>query len=418
MSTIIDYSRTQWAVGQGLFHSGTVTLGDATVTYIFDCGSFDDAALQRELAEFARRTRDPIDILFLSHFHHDHVSGLGELFTSHTVRKVVIPLVPAAERLIVLAQALASERGPALPDWYDDLVVDPAATLTGLGGETEVVPVPPVAGLDEDDDEDEEGQADVQDETDGPAAPEDHPPGAGPGDYSHSPTLAVAARSVLRGSQGGTTEAVWVWDTLVTDFASRRRDQFLTELATRLGLTRTELDALLGSDAGVRDVVKDHRADLVAAYAATFPDLNLTSLLLYSGPAPERRLRGRTYRTRTRTERGELHAWALRPAWFGTGDQRMGARRVAETARHYGAQLARVGSLALPHHGSRGSFHPRLLTVFGPDRPICSASVGTANAYGHPSTAVLQQVSSHGNHVVLTTEEQTSRWSESGRVYL
>ena len=82
--------------------------------------------------------------------------------------------------------------------------------------------------------------------------------------------------------------------------------------------------------------------------------------------------------------------------------------------RRFGPRLGRVGTLALPHHGSKESFNALLLTACDGYRPVCSASVAEVNGYGHPHMDVILKLSANGNHVVIVTERESSRWTEAG----
>lgn len=79
-------AQTQWAVGQGFFHSGAILDPDSdsyapVATYVYDCGtSSQDRFIDRELDEYLHSTTRPgpygLDIVFISHFDDDHVSGI------------------------------------------------------------------------------------------------------------------------------------------------------------------------------------------------------------------------------------------------------------------------------------------------------------------------------------------------------
>jgi hypothetical protein len=403
MATKIVYSRTQWAGGQGFFHSGYVGIGDHEVLYVYDCGSLQPASLTREIAEFRTRYGDVIDLLFVSHFHADHVNGLPQLLANATVRTAVVPLVSTAERLYVFAQAVATNTD--ISDWYRDLIVDPESAIRDIGGSVNVIVILPL-----EEDGDDSFDAPVE-----PSEPASILQGESAEDHSGNTALAAGKRSVLSGAKG--TAPIWEWNTMTTAFAKKRERAFLCALATALGILLADLEKRISTRAGIATLVRTEAAALATAYNSNFPDLNLTSLLVYSGPAAEAH-QGRSFRRRAVLERGELHAWGGRPGWLGTGDQRMGAQRCAALARHFGSRLSRVGTLALPHHGSFDSYHADLLASFGDYRPVCAASVGENNTYGHPSRRVVIKLSSNGNHVVVVTEHEASRWTESGVSYL
>ncbi|MDR1187193.1 MAG: MBL fold metallo-hydrolase [Bifidobacteriaceae bacterium] len=400
MVTQINWSRTQWAVGQGFFHSGVVEVGDSNVLYVFDCGSLNPVERRREIDEFRARRAQKIDLLFLSHFDADHVNGVRDLLIDVDVDTVVIPLVPAAERLYSFGKAISQDEDTANDDWYQHLISDPGTVLKELSS-NEVIEVHLVEGLP------------VQNSF-------EHPSSVRRSEgFSRTAHLnRIEARWALSGGVAGRSrrENVWEWDVMTTAFAKKHQEDFLSKLAEKMNISQIDLDIKISSSSGIEDLLRDKNnwTALVTAYKGTFNDLNYSSLIVYSGPPAEMERQVRTYRARTCLERDELGAWAVRPGWIGTGDQRMGRRCCGEMERRFESRLSHVGTMALPHHGSKCSFHAELLTIFGDNKPVCSASVGTNNKYHHPSDKVIRLCSSNGNHVVVVTENESSRWTESG----
>ncbi len=89
----ITLTRRFHAVGQGLFCSEIVEGADFKHTVVYDCGTeSDDYLLQSEMADISKLVKDDrIDILFLSHLHKDHISGVKRLLHDYNVSKVVLP---------------------------------------------------------------------------------------------------------------------------------------------------------------------------------------------------------------------------------------------------------------------------------------------------------------------------------------
>jgi len=67
-----------------------------------------------------------------------------------------------------------------------------------------------------------------------------------------------------------------------------------------------------------------------------------------------------------------------------------------ELAKYFEPALDEVGTFALPHHGSRRSFHADLLAMFNGQMPTCVVGAGVDNKYGHPHTPVVQAVGDYG----------------------
>lgn len=399
LSIYIHSHHTQWAVGQGFFRTGHVNAADITVDYAYDCGSFDRSARNREIATFAASRTRPLDVVYLSHFHADHVNGVPELFRRVGVERFVIPFVPPVERLIIFAAYAAEpgEPGPAVPaGWYEELIIDPAATLGALGNEVEVI----VA---------------TQDGTELPQGPFE---GSQDDDYAAvwaPPATATGPSASVDIVRGPRRQPLWLWAPYVLSATRSRQAAFIGALAGELGRDAASVEQGLQDAAQVRRLVTVEKVSLVKAYRMASPDLNLTSLCLYSGLTPGSVPRSHHWRSRKGgVDRPEIAAWDLQPGWLGTGDAPLGnAANVDDLRAHYLSVLDGVGVFALPHHGSRHDFHKDLLAMFGPRQPTCVVGVGVGNTYGHPHASVVQAVADHGSHLVAVTGSASSRWTSS-----
>lgn len=90
----IRFNRTFWPIGHGAFYSERFYDSNENVifTAVYDCGSEQEKVLNNCIDAFLEEGKT-IDILFLSHFHHDHVSGLKKLLSKDgaVVKNLVIP---------------------------------------------------------------------------------------------------------------------------------------------------------------------------------------------------------------------------------------------------------------------------------------------------------------------------------------
>lgn len=97
--------RTFHPVGQGAFYSEKFIF-DTNNNYnefniVYDCGSVDRFALSREILKYQKETK-VIDILFISHFHDDHINGIAELLNGVSVKRVVMPYLDIVNRLLTI----------------------------------------------------------------------------------------------------------------------------------------------------------------------------------------------------------------------------------------------------------------------------------------------------------------------------
>lgn len=403
----LDVSRTQWAPGHGFFHTGAVSGDGVEVTYAYDCGSLQGRAqsLDREIDTAAARL-DQIDLFFISHFDFDHVSGVHKMADLVTVVTFVIPLVSAEERFFRLAGRLVGgdpdEIAPLSPDDpYWGMLADPATTLGQLA--QNVVTIAPGLPLDV-------------------------------GDYvaekSPSPKDLKGANNTAPslGNVGSVTPAlcngdeVWIWATFVTQAVADYATYFAEQLERRgliadvASLTRPEVLA---------DLVLNKRDDLIGTYRDTVRQvgkshtLNLTSLMLFSGPKPSSGVR--TYRRRdSNRERTEIGAWSPGPGWLGCGDANFRAKdRRDEFNQVFASAKRQVGTFAPSHHGSAHDWDRSLLDGFGSNGntiPVCV--FGADGAYRHPGHQVLLDINASGGITVLVSGDERSRWTELLTAYI
>jgi len=153
----LKFIETFHGVGQGLFYSGIVICNSNRLSFVYDCGSAinNKRFLEHEIKRFKyflnKNSKNSIlDLLVISHFHADHVSGLEMLLENLNVDTVVIPYYPPIVRFYY---ALAN---PNQDGWYYEFLRDPVTYLYNKGikrvilifgngpeGEESGIPLPP-----------------------------------------------------------------------------------------------------------------------------------------------------------------------------------------------------------------------------------------------------------------------------------
>lgn len=87
--------RTIHPIGQGAFYSEKLNTSDGHIyNIVYDCGSdmrFNISKSGQRIVEEAFSKNDSIDILFLSHFHEDHINGVITLAKSVKIKNIVVP---------------------------------------------------------------------------------------------------------------------------------------------------------------------------------------------------------------------------------------------------------------------------------------------------------------------------------------
>ncbi len=130
MESLINFAYRFHPVGQGLFCTGTLRKQDQPTPFhwTFDCGSMmkkadwiSQVAWYRDLV----LQNDMLNLLCISHFDKDHVSGLAELLAGKHVDTVVIPYYTPIERLVL--GAMQDRRRGQDDGEYNEFLSNPVA---------------------------------------------------------------------------------------------------------------------------------------------------------------------------------------------------------------------------------------------------------------------------------------------------
>ena len=124
----IKMERVFHPVGQGAFYTEVFRdYLDSQIVMVYDCGtetsnqSFKNnkgVLLKQQIEEFADSLDDnsrKIDYLFISHLHHDHISGLGDLMKTLLPQRIYLPMLPIEVILLYRINNLVRYRRAAIP---------------------------------------------------------------------------------------------------------------------------------------------------------------------------------------------------------------------------------------------------------------------------------------------------------------
>lgn len=129
-------------VGHGLFYTGVITndLGES-FSFAFDCGSeneqivldiINNGLLPNGLNDILP---EHIDLLIISHFHADHISGALELIKKKKISKVILPYLTDTAKILY-----ASKIDPSFSNSSNliNFIKNPTATIKGIDENCEV----------------------------------------------------------------------------------------------------------------------------------------------------------------------------------------------------------------------------------------------------------------------------------------
>jgi hypothetical protein len=381
-------------------------------------------------------SKSVLDVLFVSHIHFDHISGLERLLNKAKglqVDTIVMPLINVADRLFAYARAASEEPATINDPFFRALIANPANALGRFNPRQLLFvrrgsPDSGATGLGRDGDDDPDGPRETPrvwggerteglywkligrgtwDEYDQPVLKDDG---------TKADTYAVIIDDTLA-MMASTTDGCcdWILKPFVDPVIKSQKDLFLRELARSRGVSVSALKRWLEDTHNVSELLLNGLPDLTTAYAAVAKDFNVTSLCLYSGPKSvtsgmkmrRSERRGSTAPRKTMRVR--------RVGWLATGDAalQVGTRTKA-FAKHYGSHLQNTCTLTLPHHGSDHNHNAELIGRIG-----ATIHVAAADAYSnwrHPGTKVMQCLASMGRFLWVATSSKKSEIIETVHV--
>ncbi len=121
-------------VGQGQFSSGIISNTEDSFRYVYDCGTVSKQKFLNEAindlfgCEICKQaTSLELDMVVISHFDEDHISGLKQLLMRFQVNTLLLPLTSLDQRL-----AAAFAKGVNVSGQYMRFLIDPVAYVNSL----------------------------------------------------------------------------------------------------------------------------------------------------------------------------------------------------------------------------------------------------------------------------------------------
>ncbi|WP_143755647.1 MBL fold metallo-hydrolase [Sanguibacter keddieii] len=405
-------------MGNGFFHSGIIDTDESQSVYVYDCGSINRpanrAALTREIGEFGKQLdlRDAgVDIMFISHFDEDHVSGIPELTQRVRVTKFVLPMIPGPDRLLLYSRSLL-DRTPGRPigSFYGSFITDPDAALRALGA-TGVFFIPPTQPQGGD-----EGDA-------GEPLHEERKPirdiDSDQGNTTAHVDLEISTKLATISRDG---DVVWEWRYAQSQQSTSVMKDFAGELV-KAGAIAREVD--LHDSREIARLVQTRPADLADAYRLAIRKVgrsftrNLSSLMLYSGPPVAGWCSTLTRRSTACPPFEDVFVSGDRPGFLGLGDANLRSKaRRAHVNAVFKERKKRVGTFAPAHHGSHLDWNVSLLDGLGGGSGYRPTLVFSASgAYDHPHLKVLLEANEAGATTKVVGVEEPSRLTESFAIF-
>jgi len=388
-----------WPVGQGLFASGVLNdvKGKKRFHWVYDCGTTSEQKyLKKNIKAYEAKMFDGaakpiIDLVVISHFDTDHISGIVDLLSKFSVKTLLLPYMPLWQRLLI-AFVNGVDSQQSVMRFY----IDPVGFLNDIGGGQKVERIVFVSASGE-------GP---------PLADDEQNPGFDgfvlDGRFRGVNQEDVEERSLETPVQG-------------TKNAARPQVQFLADQSNLVvggfwefvpynnANVKTKASAVPFSDfqkqvAQCRDKLLASPSDVALGQLRDLYDLrfgktdlprNLISLFMYAGPIFTRAI---NYHARHHivqnswNSRGYfIHDWSVRSAVLYTGDGYLNSSKRFDALKNYLSvdRMSNVSCLQVMHHGSENNWHEGISKKFSPDVSVFSSDPDR-KGLNHPHACVVR----------------------------
>lgn len=411
--------RIFYPVGQGAFYSETHKLGDRTFTMVYDCGSSTLKKKEMEkIIENAFAENSVIDVLFISHFHADHVNGIELLAKRCEVKLVVLPLITDEEMVLVNAINLSvygfdSTRIFERPEDFFGKRTSFIGILQTDDGDSDKHEYVSLSKFNEANEKMRRHSEETDSKGDG-ANIKVEKLDEKITERKRSGTLFYISNAV--GEDVSNEDLTDCWRFIPFNYrADERMKKFEDELF-KYGLTIEDVAIRIA-----KGCLGEYITRVRKAYKAVCGGLNDGSMILYSGREKNDTIYMfdlsclRDFFKMKKHERFRLAFWGeAQSGCLYMGDINLNRDSiVADIKVKLGHRLNFVGTLQVPHHGSKHNFSADILL---PNMFYAVFSYGKDNSYKHPSVEVLRQVLDKHTFPLLVVEDSTSQVIQKGRL--
>ena len=336
-------------VGQGAFYTEQFfgDSGQILATVVYDCGTnTNKAGIEREIkGQFVGQKNDKenvIDILFISHFHSDHINGIIDLKKRTSINNVVIPLYDQEMQLLLLGTIKANDKN------YEQIKMLVSNPKEFFGNETRIIKVKSV-------------DFEVNDNTDNIDALDIDE------DASKEEKLIHSERPIIK-----KLDSIYAWEYIPFNFRYKERRCIFESECNNNNISLDNLRSKISDPLFVSGLRK--------VYDKISPknSINENSMMVYSGLCETKDAQGRS---------------SIPIACLYTGDASFNDEVISQLSTKFQQRFIDISMFQLPHHASKISFNIKVfdLLSYNMTCPVLFVCCGNKNTYGHPSPYVITQ---------------------------
>lgn len=350
-------------VGQGAFYSERHFFNKKEFTIVYDCGSktISGKRLESKIKSTFHKNHI-IDVLFISHFHSDHINGIEVLKNHCKIKSVVIPYLSDEAKILIKITNLIENKDT------DSRLLDNPGDF--FGNDTSIITI-------------EESNSTQRENV----------------INSDNPVVL----STIKNSQLYPNGTIFqlnsnvLWSYIPINIKHDQRKKQFVKALKKLGLTLNKINTI--------NKIQTNKRNIYSAYNSIDGDLNENSLILFSG---EKSTNPMSCFSQTSIPNCffNFNLNDLQSGCLYLGDVNLNQINViSEIENKLINYLKFIGTIQIPHHGSIHNFNSSILQS---ETKCAVLSYGSNNTYGHPSDCVVGDIVANKVYPHLITEDQNS----------
>lgn len=344
-------------VGQGAFY---IEKFNDDFTVVYDCGSYKNTSIVEKNIKNSILDKK-IDLLIISHYHEDHINGLEYLFKNFDIKRMLMPYLNLTEKIESFMDADVKNNNN---NFYKDFCINPSNALRdNFSKSSEITFVNPEPSK-------QPNEIDIQNL---------------PQNINSGDTITY---DIINSK----------WSYVPFNFQNTKRTEQFKKLIKHLNLDTVDK---------FKNYYKNNKDELIDIYEKVKGDKNTNSLVLYSGSYSN--IKTTNYSRRKSFSFTQNISGCL---YLGDYDAE-GKEKMQELEEKYKSFCKEISTIQIPHHGSRHNYNPKL--NFKPNI-ISVISAGRNNKFEHPHSETLKEIAIQNGIVILVTEEEETKLTQS--IYL
>ena len=331
--------RTFQPIGQGAFY--TEQFNDFTIVY--DCGSKNESLIKKEIKSVFEKGED-IEAVFISHLHSDHINGLKFLLEFCNVKRVLMPLLTENEKIQLLIQNEIIQKG--ISPFLENLI------------ETQNIENVTVVLVPETESDTEINLDQEPNQIDGNFTSKT---------FKTNPKLSHSS--------------IVDWIFIPFNFRqTQRANDFITKL-TKQKITFKNISEF-------KKQWQQNKNKIIKIFKSVPGSMNTNSMTLYSGPESNGKRFFHHFIESVHFHPFYRHHNLAGCLYFGDYEAK-GVQKWSQFINYYEKYWDIVGTVQIPHHGSRHNYN-REINKGNPKLSIISS--GIKNTYRHPHASTLKYI--------------------------